>query len=74
VLKGPILAAESWGVLVDLGGGGGGTGGAGGSAKGGADVGSGGARALVTAIHLADASVTDPKKRFRVGAKVGFFS
>jgi len=50
--KCPILAVDSYGVLLDLGGSG------------------AGARALVTTMHLADATVSDPKKRFRVGAKV----
>ena len=47
--KGPIIAVESWGVLVQLG---------------------DDAKALVTNMHLADASVKDARSRFRVGAKV----
>ena len=49
VHKGPIIAVESWGVLVQLG---------------------DDAKALVTNMHLADASVKDARSRFRVGAKV----
>ena len=69
--KAPIVAVESWGVLVDLGSGGGDAANSSSSSSGSSgSVTNGGTKALVTTIHLADAAVTDVKKRFRVGAKV----